>query len=81
MIWPSKRADRDGFAVLGRDLAQHAGRRRRHLEGDFVGFEFDQRLVDRDGLAGLLEPLADRRLGHRFAERRAREFQPCFLLS
>src|SRR5262249_32905223 len=42
----------------------------RHLDRDLVGLELDQRFVDRDGIARLLEPLADRRLGHRFAERR-----------
>jgi hypothetical protein len=42
--------------------------------------EFDQWLVDRDGVAGLLEPLADGRLGDRLAERGYADFshdQPC----
>ena len=64
------RADRDGFAVLGGDLAEHAGGRRRHFDRHLVGLELDQRLVDRDRVARLLEPFADGRLGHRFAERR-----------
>ena len=70
-----QRADRDGLAVLGGDIAEHAGGRRRHLDRHLVGFELDQRLVDRDRIARLLEPLADGRLGHGFAERRARGFQ------
>ena len=69
-----QRADRDGLAVLGGDLGEHAGGRRRHLDRHLVGLELDQRLVDRDRIARLLEPLADRRLGHRFAERRNADF-------
>ena len=64
-----QRADRDRVAVLGRDLAEHAGRGRRHLDGDLVGLELHQGLVDRDGFAGLLEPAADGGLGHGLAER------------
>ena len=52
-----QRADRDRIAVLGRDVGQHAGGRRRHLERDLVGLELDQRLVDRTASPGLLEPL------------------------
>ena len=68
LIWPSSAPTRDGLAVLGRDLGEHAGGGRRHLDRHLVGFELDQRLVDRDGVAGLLEPLADGRLGDGFAE-------------
>src|SRR5262249_35113777 len=64
-----QRADRDRLAVLGRDVAEHAGCRGGHLDRHLVGLEFDQRLVDSDRIARLLEPLADGRLGHRFAER------------
>ena len=64
-----QRADRDGLAVLDRDLGEHAGGRRRHFERDLVGFQLDQRLVDRDGFARLLEPFADGRFGDRFAKR------------
>ena len=63
-----QRADRDGLAVLGGDLGEHAGGRRRHLDRHLVGLELDQRLVDRDGIARLLEPFADGRLGDGFAE-------------
>ena len=72
-----QRADRDGLAVLGGDLAEHAGGRRRHLDRHLVGFELDQRLVDRDRIARLLEPLADGRLGHGFAERGHADFGHC----
>ncbi len=61
-------ADRDGFAVLGRDFRQHAGGGRRHLDRHLVGFQFDHRLVGGDGVAGVLEPFADGRLGDGFAE-------------
>src|SRR5205809_441967 len=54
-----QRADRDGVAVLGRDFAEHAGRRRRYLDRHLVGLKLDQRLVHRHGFAGLLEPAAD----------------------
>ena len=38
-------------------LAHHAGDRRRHLDRDLVGLEAGDRLVGRDRVAGLLEPL------------------------
>src|SRR5229473_2928978 len=76
-----QRADRDGLTVLGRDLAERAGGRCRHLDGDLVGLKLDQRLVHRNGIAGLLEPAADGGLGHGFAERRNANFSHwCFLL-
>ena len=59
----------DGLAILGGDLGEHAGGRRGHLDGHLVGLELHQRLVDRDGVARMLEPFSDSRLGHRFAER------------
>ena len=42
---------------------------RRHLDGHLVGLELDHRLVGGDGVAHLLEPLADRRLGDALAQR------------
>jgi hypothetical protein len=69
-----QRADRDGLAVLGDDLAERARGRRRDFDGDLVGLELDQRLVDRDGIAGLLEPAADGGLGDGLAERRNANF-------
>ena len=76
-----QRADRDGVAVLGRDGGERAGGGRRHLDRHLVGFELDQRLVDRDRIAGLLEPLADGRLGDGFAEGRDADFSHDWLSS
>ena len=64
------RADADGRALLHLDVGENAGRRCRHLHRHLVGLELDQRLIGLDGVARLLEPLADRRLGHGFAQRR-----------
>ena len=52
-----------------------------HFDGDLVGLEFDQGFVDRDGIAGLLEPAADGGLGHGFAECRNANFSHCFVSS
>jgi hypothetical protein len=65
-----QRADRDRLAGVGRDLAQNARARRIDLERHFVRFQFNQRLIGADGIAGLLEPFADGRFGDRLAERR-----------
>ena len=46
------------------------GSGRRHLDRHLVGLELDQRLVGGDRIARLLEPFADGRLGHGFAQRR-----------
>src|SRR6202041_841306 len=67
-------ADRDGLAVLGGDLAERSGGRRRDLDRDLVGLELDQGLVDGNRIACLLEPAADGGLGHGFAERRNANF-------
>src|SRR5206468_9109580 len=71
---PKQRTDGDGLAVLGRDLAENTGGRRRHFDGDLVGLELDQRLVHRDGIAGFLEPAADGGFRHGLAERRNTNF-------
>jgi hypothetical protein len=55
-------------------LPHHAGDGRRHFDRDLVGFEAGNRLVERDGFAGLLQPLADRRFGHAFTQRRDFDF-------
>src|SRR5205823_1466378 len=67
-------ADRNGFAILGADLAKGAGRWRRDFDGDLVGLELDQRFIHRHGIAGFLEPAADGSLGDGFAERRNANF-------
>ena len=64
------RADADRRALRHLDVGEHAGGRRRHLHRHLVGLQLDQRLVDLDGLAGLLEPLADGRLRDGLAQRR-----------
>ncbi|MGY4304685.1 hypothetical protein ACVIJ6_001928 [Bradyrhizobium sp. USDA 4369] len=69
-----QRADGNRLAVLGDDLAERAGRRSRHLDRHLVGFELDERLVDRHGVAGLLEPAADGGFGDGFTERRNANF-------
>ncbi len=53
-----------------KDRRQHARGGRGHLDRDLVGFQFAQHLVLRHGIARLLEPGRDRRLGHAFAQRR-----------
>jgi hypothetical protein len=63
-----QRAKADRVAFLGGDLGQRAGRRRGHLDRDLVGFELEQGLVGLHGVADLLEPLADGRLGDGFAQ-------------
>src|SRR6266851_1139506 len=82
-----QRADGYGFAILGNDIAERARRRRRDFDGDLVGLEFDQGLIDRHGIAGLLEPAADGGLGHGFTERRNANFShwlvpqiPCLII-
>ena len=65
------RADRDSVADLGQLLAHRPGDRRVDLDRDLVGLEAGDRLVLCDRIAGLLQPGAERRLGDRFAQRRA----------
>ena len=59
---------------LDLDLQQRAGDRRRDLGVDLVGGDLEQRLVDRDLVADLLEPAGDGALGD--ATRRARAASP-----
>ena len=56
-------ADLDGLVLLRADLQEHAGDRRGDLRVDLVGRDLQQRLVDRDGVAHLLEPAGDGALG------------------
>ena len=53
---------------LDEDLLQHAGDRRRDLGVDLVGRDLEQRLVDLDVVADLLEPAGDGALGDALAE-------------
>ena len=59
---------RNRGAFLDEDLREDARERRRHLGIDLVGDDLEQRLVLLDGVAWLLEPLADRPLGDALAE-------------
>src|SRR5262249_39354657 len=58
----------DRIAVLDGNVGEHTGGRRRHFDGNFIGFQFDERFVDGNRVARLLEPFADRSFGHRLAE-------------
>ncbi len=62
-------------AFLDKDLGKRPGEGRRDLRVDLVGDDLDDRLVPVDVLADLLEPLADRSLGHALAELRHRHFR------
>ena len=61
-------ADLDRGVLLGPDLQQGAGDRRGDLGVDLVGGDLEQRLVDRHGVADLLEPAGDGAFGDRFTE-------------
>ena len=56
------------FAFLGEDLEEFPGHRRGDFHGDLVGHNLDERLVATDGLARLLEPLADGAFNYGFAD-------------
>ncbi len=64
-----QRTDGDGIAIFDGNVSEHTGGRRRHFDRDFIGLKLDQRFVNGDSIAGLLEPLADGCFGHRLAER------------
>ena len=70
---PQHRADGNAGTLGHLDLGQDPCGRRRHLQRHLVGLELEQRLIDVDRIAGLLEPLTDSCLGHRFTERRHRD--------
>ncbi len=59
--------DLDGGAFLDLDLAECAGGGRGDFGVDLVGGDFEERLVARDGVAGLLEPLGEGAFGDGFA--------------
>ena len=61
-------ADGDGVVLLGGDRQQGARDRRRDLGVDLVGGHLDQRLVDLDAVADLLQPAGDGALGDRLAQ-------------
>ena len=51
-----------------RNALEHPGSRRGHFDVDLVGFELDERLAGRDGIAFLLQPARDPRIHDRFAD-------------
>ena len=63
------RLDLDGVADRDLEFLDHARDGRGRLDGDLVGLEADDRLVDRDGIADVLEQFADGRFGDRFTQR------------
>src|SRR5690606_35283707 len=64
----------DGRPVLGEDLGDDAGIRRRQLEDDLVGLDVDQVLVPTYRFADLLVPLQERRLRDGFRQLRDLDF-------
>ena len=63
-----RRADRHGFSCLHEDLDEHAVVGTGDLGVDLVRRHLEQRVVERDRVADLLEPAADRALGDRLAQ-------------
>ena len=61
-------ADRDRLPRRHEDLQDHAVVRARDLRVDLVRGHLEQRVVERDGVADLLEPAVDHALGHRLAQ-------------
>ena len=71
--------DGDRLVLLDEDLLQDAGERRRDLGVDLVGRDLQQRLVDLDAVADVLEPAGDGALGDALAEFREDDVlaRPC----
>ena len=61
-------ADLDGLVLGDQDRLDHAGDRRRDLGVDLVGGDLEQRLVDLDAVADLLQPAGDRAFRDALAE-------------
>ena len=68
-------ADFDRVAFGGDDLGQGAGLGRVDFQSDLVGFQLQQRLVQRYGVADVLQPFRDRRFRDRLAQNGDRDFQ------
>ncbi len=58
----------DGLVLLDQDLLKDSGDGGRDLGVDLVGRDLEERLVDRDTVADLLEPTCDGALGDALAE-------------
>jgi hypothetical protein len=54
----------NGTAIANHDFGEHAASRRRNLQHDLVGLDFNQDFVHGDSLARLFFPLQHRGLGH-----------------
>ena len=67
-------ADLDRVVLLGLDLQQGAGDGGGDLGVDLVGGDLEERLVDRDGVAHLLQPAGDGALGDGLAQCREGDF-------
>ena len=61
-------SDVNGVVLFGQDLQQHAGHRGGDLGVDLVGGDLQQRFVDLDGVADLLQPLGDSAFSDGFAQ-------------
>src|SRR5690606_37011798 len=61
-------ADLDGLVFLNENLLEHSGDRRRNLGVDLVGGYLDERLVNCDLVAHLLQPPGHRALGDTLSE-------------
>ncbi|SAK96215.1 hypothetical protein AWB82_07008 [Caballeronia glebae] len=64
----------DDIAVVLDDLRQHASRRSRHFEHDFVGLDFDEDFVLGDSFTRLLLPLQHGRFRDRLGKLRNLDF-------
>ena len=62
------RADHHRVTHGGQLRRQNAGSRGADIDGDLVGLQTDDRLIERNRFAGLFEPLANGGLGNRFTQ-------------
>ncbi len=69
-----ERAHLDGVVLVDLDLEQRARDRRGDLGVDLVGGDLEQRLVDGDGVADLLQPARDGALGDGLTQFREVDF-------
>jgi hypothetical protein len=76
----------NGRTFLDDEAGNGAGNAGVHLDGNLVGFELAQGLVDGDRVAGLHQPLGDGCLGDRFTQSRnldldGHDYNSSFLLA
>ena len=58
----------NGVAFVCDDIAHHASSRRRHFDGDLIGFQLAQHFVNGDRITWFLEPSCDGGFGDAFAQ-------------